>query len=135
MVTTILTMRKEPVMNRKSIVVSLAAAAFLLTAIRFASAQPKGETVTLKGEVVDLWCYLEGGDKGADHKKCAVECAKAGNPIALLTEKGDIYVLAGIKDHQPAKDVLLDKMAENVTIEGTLVRKGGVQVVYVSSVK
>src|SRR5438552_18377407 len=66
MVTTILTRRKEPFMNRKSIVVSLAAVAFLLCTIRFASAQPKGETVTLKGEVVDLWCYLEGGDKGAD---------------------------------------------------------------------
>ena len=50
-------------MNRKSILVSLVAAAFLLCAIRFASAQPKGETVTLKGEVIDLWCYLEGGDK------------------------------------------------------------------------
>jgi len=98
-------------------------------------AQPKGETVRLKGEVVDLWCYLEGGDHGADHMKCAVECAKAGNPIGLLTEKGDIYVLMGIKDHQPGKDVLIDKMAQNVTIEGTLVKKGGVQVVYVSSVK
>ena len=122
-------------MSRKSIVVSLAAAAFLLCGIRFASAQPKGETVTLKGEVVDLWCYLEGGDRGAEHKKCAVDCAKAGNPIALLTEKGDVYVLMGIKDHQPGKEILIDKMAENVTIEGTLVKKGGVQVVYVSSVK
>src|SRR6266498_3809941 len=135
MVTNILTRAKGAFMNRKSILVSLATVAFLLCAIRFASAQPKGETVTLKGEVVDLWCYLEGGDKGADHKKCAVDCAKAGNPIALLTEKGDIYVLMGIKDHQPGKEILIDKMAENVTIEGTLVKKGGVQVVYVSSVK
>jgi len=27
-------------------------------------AQPKGATVTIKGEAVDLWCYLEGGDRG-----------------------------------------------------------------------
>src|SRR6266480_5612922 len=122
-------------MNRKSIVVSLAAAAFLLCGIRFASAQPKGETVTLKGEVIDLWCYLEGGDRGADHKKCAIECAKAGDPIALLTEKGDVYILVGIKDHDPAKDMLIEKMAENVTVDGTLVKKGGVQAIYVTSIK
>jgi hypothetical protein len=98
-------------------------------------AQPKGETVKVKGEVVDLWCYLEGGDRGADHKQCAVSCAKAGNPIGLVTEKDDVYVMMGLKDHQPAKDVLIDKMAETVTVEGTLVKKGGVQVIYVSSVK
>ena len=116
--------------------ITIAALAVLLfVGGRRAVAQPKGDTVTLKGEVVDLWCYLEGGDKGAEHKKCAIECAKAGNPIALLTDNGDLYVLMGIKDHQPGKEVLLDKMAQNVTVEGTLVKKGGVQVVYVTSVK
>src|SRR5665213_376998 len=98
-------------------------------------AQPKGDTVKVKGEVVDLWCYLEGGDHGAEHKECGVHCAKAGNPIGLLTEKGEIYVMMGIQDHQPGRDVLIDKMAEMVTIEGTVVKKGGVQVIYVSSVK
>jgi hypothetical protein len=122
-------------MNRRTMYAMLAlSVAFSLTGL-FALAQPKGEAVTLKGEVVDLWCYLEGGDHGAEHKKCAVTCAKAGNPIALLTEKGDIYILVGIKDHDPAKDMLIEKMAENVTVEGTLVKKGGVQAVYVTSIK
>ena len=122
-------------MNRRTRYAALATSAFLFLGGMFAFAQPKGDTVTLKGEVVDLWCYLEGGDKGADLKKCAIECAKAGNPIGLVTDKGDVYMLMGIKDHQPGKDILIDKMAETVTIEGTLVKKGGVQVVYVSSVK
>src|SRR3989454_12395050 len=122
-------------MNRRILcVISVAVVALVLT-VRTANAQPKGEEVTVKGEVIDLWCYLEGGDHGADHKQCAVECAKAGNPIGLLTEKGDIYVMMGIKDHQPGREVLIDKMADTVTVEGTLVKKGGVQVVYVSSVK
>ena len=68
-------------------------------------------------------------------QKCGTACAKAGNPIGLLTEKGEIYVMMGIKDHQPGKDVLIDKMAETVTVEGTLVKKGGTQVIYVSTVK
>ncbi|MBI3868659.1 MAG: hypothetical protein HY299_09030 [Verrucomicrobia bacterium] len=112
-----------------------AASALLLLGVAAVFAQPKGDTVTVKGEVVDLWCYLEGGDHGAEHKKCGTACAKAGNPIGLLTEKGEIYVMMGIKDHQPGKDVLIEKMSETVTVEGTLVKKGGTQVIYVSTVK
>jgi len=122
-------------MKIRMILVVIATVGMMLLGVRMTSAEPKGDAVTLKGEVVDMWCYLEGGDHGAEHKKCGVECAKAGNPLGLLTDKGEIYVLMGIKDHQPGKDVLIDKMAESVTIEGTLVKKGGVQVVYVSAVK
>ena len=122
-------------MKMKIIRVLFVAPALLALGVWLAFGQPKGETVTVKGEVVDLWCYLEGGDHGAGHKECAVSCAKAGNPIGLVTEKGDIYVMMGMKDHQPGKDVLISKMAETVTVEGTLVRKGGTQVIYVSSVK
>jgi hypothetical protein len=104
-------------------------------AVRVAVADPKGAEVTVKGEVVDLWCYLEGGDHGAEHKDCAVMCAKTGNPIGILDEKGNLYVAMGVKDHQPGREVLIDKMAETVTVSGTLVKKGGVQVIYVKSVK
>ena len=109
--------------------------ALLVFGIVVVFAQPKGDTVKVKGEVVDLWCYLEGGDHGAEHKSCAISCAKAGNPIGLVTEKGEVYVMMGIKDHQPGKEVLIEKMAETVTVEGTLVKKGGTQVIYVSAVK
>ena len=122
-------------MKMKIIRVLFVAPALLVLGVWLAFGQPKGETVTVKGEVIDLWCYLEGGDHGADHKKCAVACAKAGNPIGLVTEKDEVYVMMGLKDHQPGKEVLIDKMAETVTVEGTLVKKGGVQVIYVSSVK
>ena len=122
-------------MNRRIMFAVLALSVVLSLGGLLAIAQPKGDAVTIKGEVVDLWCYLEGGDHGAEHKKCAVTCAKAGNPIALLTEKGDIYILVGIKDHDPAKDSLIEKMADNVTVEGTLVKKGGVQAIYVTSIK
>ena len=98
-------------------------------------AQPKGKTVTVKGEVVDLWCYLESGGRGAGHKACALECAKAGNPIGILDKKGNLYVAMGMKDHQPGRDVLINKMAQMVTVTGTLVRKGGTQVIYITNVK
>ena len=98
-------------------------------------AQPKGTEVTVTGEVVDLWCYLEGGDRGAAHRECATTCAKAGNPIGILDTKGNLYVTAGMQDHQPGRDVLIDKMSQNVSATGTLVKKGGVQMLFVESVK
>jgi hypothetical protein len=122
-------------MKLKLIHTAIVVPALLLLGVVVTFAQPKGETVTVKGEVVDLWCYLEGGDHGPEHKKCGTACAKAGNPIGLVTEKGDVYVMMGLKDHQPGKDVLIEKMADTVSVTGTLVKQGGVQVIYVSAVK
>ncbi len=122
-------------MKRKMILITSLASALLFVGAIISFAQPKGDTVTVKGEVIDLWCYLEGGDHGAEHKMCAINCAKAGNPIGILTEAGEIYVMMGMEDHQPGRDVLLGKMAEVVTVQGTLVKKGGTQAIYVSSVK
>lgn len=97
--------------------------------------QPKGPTVTVKGEVVDLWCYFEGGNRGEKHKECAINCAKAGNPIGVVDSKGNVYVAMGMEDHQAGQAVLLDKMSETVTVTGTLVKKGGSQLLYIASVK
>jgi hypothetical protein len=110
-------------------------AALVVGGATFVNGQPKGERATIKGEVVDLWCYLEGGDRGPAKKQCATICAKAGNPIAVLDAKGDLYVTAGLKDHQPGQALLLDKMSEEVTVTGTLVKKGGLQMIYIDSVK
>jgi hypothetical protein len=111
------------------------AVALALVAVIDGHAQPKGDKVTINGEVVDTWCYLEGGDRGAAHRACAMTCAKAGNAIALLDSKGTLYLTAGMKDHQPAREVLIDKMGQTVAATGTLVKKGGLQMLYVESVK
>jgi hypothetical protein len=119
---------------KRKIWISLLTAATLLFATVIAVAQPKGPSLTVTGEVVDLWCYLEGGDHGPSHKECSTACAKSGNPIGLVDSKGNIYVTAGMQEHQPARDVLIDKMNQQVTVTGTLVKKGGTQMLYVKSV-
>jgi len=119
----------------RNTLVTVSMLAVLIGGTRFPSAQPKGERATISGEVVDLWCYLEGGDRGPAKKDCATACAKAGNPIGVLDAKGNLYVAAGLKDHQPAQSILLNKMSDQVTVTGTLVRKGGVQIMYIESVK
>jgi len=115
--------------------VTVSILALLIGETQFSSAQPKGQPATINGEVVDLWCYLEGGDRGAAKKECATACAKAGNPIGVLDAKGNLYVAAGLKDHQPARSLLLARMSDQVAVSGIVVRNGGVQMIYVESVK
>src|SRR5260370_41062795 len=98
-------------------------------------AQPKGQTVTVKGEAVDLWCYMEGGDRGPAKKECGTACAKAGNPIGILDAKGNIYVAAGLEDHQPARDLLQQKMSDQVTATGALVTNGRMKMLFIKSVQ
>ena len=119
----------------QSKLLTVSAVALLIVGTHFASAQPKGERATIEGEVVDLWCYLEGGDRGPAKKDCATACATAGNPISVLDAKGNLYVTASLKDHVPSRALLLDKISEEVTVTGTVVRNGGVQMIYIESVK
>jgi hypothetical protein len=107
--------------------------AIVLSMALIGLAQPKGPTVTVKGEAVDLWCYMEGGDRGPAKKDCATACA--GNPIGIVDAKGTVYLTAGLEDHQPARDLLINKMDEQVTVTGTLVTKGGAKMLFVKSVQ
>lgn len=118
----------------KTSVAMVAAGIVVLTGL-VGLAQPKGATVTIKGEAVDLWCYMEGGDRGPAKKECATACAKAGNSIGIVDAKGTVYLAAGLQDHQPARDILIGKMNETVEVTGTLVKKGGAQMIFVKSVK
>src|SRR5436305_15348752 len=57
----------------------------------------KGKDVTMKGEIVDLACYLGHGASGAKHKDCAEMCIKGGAPMGLLTRDGKTILL--VEDH------------------------------------
>ena len=98
-------------------------------------APAKPETVTVKGEVVDLWCFLDHGGRGEKHKDCAVTCANAGNPIGLVDEKDQAYLLMGAEMHKSMKDDLTKQMAATVTVKGKLVKSGGLQALYVESME
>ncbi|MFQ5494836.1 MAG: hypothetical protein ACE5EX_05605 [Phycisphaerae bacterium] len=90
--------------------------------------------VTVKGEVVDLWCYMDHKGHGQKHKTCAVTCAEAGNPIGIVDASGHLYIAMGGKKHQPGRDILIERMADTVTVTGKLVKDGGLEAIYITSV-
>src|SRR5215813_5203832 len=88
------------------------------------------KTITVKGQVVDEGCSLrEMGQKGGDQKaaemdQCAIDCAKRGEPVALLTADGKVYRIAGgLAENNNAK--LIAHMGHTVEITGDVTEKDG----------
>lgn len=92
-------------------------------------------TKSVSGELVDLGCYLDHGGKGEKHAKCAKMCVKDGEPLGLVTKKGDLYLVVG--SHTTEKEFAAAKelAGEDATITGTLTKKGGLQAIIVSKVE
>jgi hypothetical protein len=103
-----------------------------VTVVTRAAAQ---EDITVKGEIVDLACYLSKGSKGKRHKTCAELCAKKGLPIGVLNDNGDVYLL--IENHADPGPYDAAKVfaGEQAVISGKKFTKGGVQSILVSGAK
>ena len=39
------------------------------------AAEQGGKEVSVKGEVIDTFCYTTMGAKGSSHKQCGIDCA------------------------------------------------------------
>jgi hypothetical protein len=104
-------------------VVGLAAAAFVATLGTPAFA--KMETVT--GVLVDQECYKENkanvkqkhAMKHGPIENCATSCAKKGQPVALVTPEGKIYLVIGQYTTNKNSN-LVAFMSHNVAMTGSV---------------
>jgi len=103
-----------------------------VTVVTRAAAQ---DDITVKGEIVDLACYLSKGSKGKRHKTCAELCAKKGLPIGVLNDNGDVYLLIENHDDPGPYDAAKGFAGEQAEISGKKFTKGGVQSILVSGAK
>ena len=94
------------------------------------------DTVTVKGEVIDTYCFALMGAKGESHRQCAIDCIKAGIPAGLLEEgTGKVYVLLPNKDKTGLPKDVMDKCGRTATITGKVYTSGGSQFLTVESIK
>lgn len=89
------------------------------------------EEKTIKGEVIDVSCYVSHGARGESHKDCAVACMKAGQPGGILEEgTGKVYVAAKIEDHlKSPNEELIPYAAKMVEVKGVVKEQGGVAII------
>jgi hypothetical protein len=97
----------------------------------------KPETVT--GEVVDVSCYLQLGKRGEAHVACGSKCIANGQPIGILDEDDDLYILFA-EEHHPRRDGETDLakafgplLAKNVTVTGMRTDMKGYRALFVSA--
>jgi hypothetical protein len=96
-----------------------------------------GKIMTLVGEVVDYSCYLQVGKHGGKHRDCGQKCARAGQPVGLLTQDGTLYLLMD-EEHNPRRDMqtnfrdfLVENMAYIIEVTGTVSEAGGTKALFV----
>jgi hypothetical protein len=101
--------------------------------------------VTLRGEIVDYYCYIEKGLTGQVHKACGLRCVAGGVCMGLLTTDGLLYMIS--VDHLRAMDPLgmssvpdpfptcRGWIAENVDLSGYAMERKGQRVIEIMNVK
>jgi len=123
-------------MNPKRRMIVLSGLLSLFLVLGFFAQVYAAETVTVKGEVIDTYCYALMGAKGESHRQCAIDCVKAGIPAGLLEEgTGKVFVLLPNKDKTGLPKGVMDKMGRMATITGKVYTSGGSQFLTVESIK
>jgi hypothetical protein len=116
----------------------LAVAAFVLAL----GAPAVAKDATVKGQIVDQSCYkADNSNTGVDHKMpkgdtkdCAIGCAKAGRPMALLTSDGKVYeITGGLAADKNAK--IIAHVAHTVEVTGDVTEKDGKMMIAADSLK
>jgi hypothetical protein len=97
-----------------------------------------GIVKTLVGEIVDFSCYLQVGKHGEKHRACGQKCFTNGQPIGLLTEDGNLYMLME-EEHDPRRDGLTefrkaatDHVAHIMEVTGTQSTHAGYRALFVT---
>ena len=124
-------------MLRKALATTAALAFFAMPLAAQAAAAPAhnmGEEVTITGQVIDLYCNTTQGASGAAHKACAEACAKAGEPLAILTGDGDVYMAVSSKAGDAQNPRLLPFVEGKVKVTGTHRMNHGVHTIEIKTV-
>ena len=112
-----------------------APAALLLLSVPLFGHKPKGaKTVTITGNVVGTACYLGHNSQGEGHIACAVQCAKAGVPLAILDSESKTLYLP-LSGHQGANDKLIEFAENTVRVTGKVIDKNGMKAISIESIE
>lgn len=104
---------------------------FTLSSVAQATAKP----MVVKGEILDMACYMSGGMHGASHKDCAQKCLDGGSPMGLLTSDGKVYLLVENHDKPDSYASARKHGGDEMEVTGTYSERGGVQGLVVNDVK
>lgn len=91
--------------------------------------------MTVRGEILDMACYVSHEAMGPDHADCAKRCAKGGQPMGLLAEDGTVYLLYASHKDGAAFEQAKEHAGQKVEIKGVAASQAGIKGLEVHDVK
>jgi hypothetical protein len=122
-------------MKTRMIFATMAAVALLATGAFAAGEKAADKPSVVKGEVLDLSCYVGHGGMGEGHAGCAAKCLKSGQPMGLLGADGAVYLLFADHADAAAFEKAKDFAGKKVEITGDVETKDGLKGLTVKDVK
>ena len=93
----------------------------------------QGQEIVVRGEVLDMTCYIARNLSGPQHAQCARDCIRKGLPVGIKGEDGKTYLLVGKK--QAVNAELADYAAKTVTIRGKETLRDGFALLQVEEIR
>lgn len=94
-----------------------------------------GHEIELRGEVVEIGCYLRDGSRGEGHKPCALTCLKNGGQLGIVEDgTGVLYPLAGAEPATDPSAAVREQIAAHVLVRGRVYERAGSRVLVAESV-
>jgi hypothetical protein len=92
--------------------------------------------VQLVARVADLSCWVGKGEHGAAHVQCAQACAKAGEPLVLVSDSGYIYypVTQTMPSGPVDNAMLMNYCEQKVQVTGKLIKRGRERAIVIDKV-
>jgi hypothetical protein len=118
------------------ITAAIVMAVSVLLAVALWGADTAGKSETVKGYVLDSACaFTKSLDKPIS-RDCALACAKAGSPLAILTSDGTIYwPIAATTPSSGQNDKLLPFAGEQVTASGKVFERKGSKAIVIDKIE
>jgi len=93
------------------------------------------KSMTVKGEVVDMGCYMAHSASGEKHKECGTKCVAGGMPMGLLTSNGKLYLITLNHDDADPYNHLKEWVGDQVEVTGAIYQRGGMMAIDASAAK
>lgn len=110
--------------------------------------QPLGSNrryVTVRGEIVDYYCYIEKGLTGLGHKACGTRCVAGDICMGILTNDGALYMISvnhframdpiGMSSVPDPFNTCRGWIAEKVDLSGYAMERKGQRIIEIMDVK
>lgn len=118
-------------------IVSILAASHPPQKTSMEGARANRSKATIEGLLRDIACPIQNLDGNATHlsMKCALDCVRAGSPIAILTKEGDLYL--PISDKMPdytQKQKLMPFVGKFVRVNGIVFERNGTDAIVITEI-